>query len=155
MATGDLAGNVQRLVDCLHAIGYPEAVRMRELRDGDAGALMKIITHVANDFSPHVSTAVVAAVRRDVQWWQTGVGNGGGEAADWHAQDTDRTVVGAGHPPLFPLSSRVGGRCATAVVGCGTRAPPGDGCTAPVAWLRGAQAHLGCGRDTVGAAGAR
>jgi hypothetical protein len=63
MATGDLAGNVSRLVDHLRAIHYPAPVSARGLREGDAGTLLPILRYALQDYSKHVAAFLYERVR--------------------------------------------------------------------------------------------
>jgi len=57
-ATGDLAGNVRRLIDHLKSISYHRSVSARLLRAGDPTALLPILHYSLLDYSPYVASFI-------------------------------------------------------------------------------------------------
>ena len=55
---GDLQGNVQRVVDHLHAISYHRSVSARRLKLGDPSVLLPVLHFALLDYSPHVAAFV-------------------------------------------------------------------------------------------------
>jgi Centrosomal spindle body, CEP44 len=54
-STGDLQGNINRLVDCLRGIAYPLPVPAKKLREGDTNVLLPMLNYCLLDYSRHVS----------------------------------------------------------------------------------------------------
>jgi hypothetical protein len=58
LPTGDLRGNVQRVIDHLKLVSYHLPVSSRSLKAGEPTSLLPILHYCLLDFSPHVASFV-------------------------------------------------------------------------------------------------
>lgn len=58
LPTGDLRGNVQRVIDHLKLVSYHLPVSSRSLKAGETTSLLPILHYTLLDFSPHVASFV-------------------------------------------------------------------------------------------------
>ena len=58
LPTGDLRGNVQRVIDHLKLVSYHLPVSSRSLKAGETTSLLPILHYTRLDFSPHVASFV-------------------------------------------------------------------------------------------------
>ena len=58
MSTGNLTGNVSRLIDCLRSARFPINVSTKELREANPRTILPILHFSLLDLSPHVASFV-------------------------------------------------------------------------------------------------